>query len=65
MRGSKTFCHDCFLLLLFFAFLDGEGRMEPKTTKRGPSSAHWQNAIMAFCWRAYDGPTLNTGLVVL
>ena len=40
--------------------------MDPNTTKIRPSSARQRNAIvMAFRWRADDGPTLNAGLVAL
>ena len=47
-------------------FLVDEGREDPSITKSGPSSASQQNAIvMAFCWWADDGPTLNAGLVAL
>ena len=50
----------CYFLKNFLA----EGRADPNTTIRGPSSACQRNAIyMAFCWRADDGPTLNSGLV--
>ena len=39
---------------------------DPNTTISGQSSAHQQNAIkMAIGWLAYDGPTLNAGLVAL
>ena len=39
---------------------------DQNTTISGPSSARQQNAIkMAIRWRAYDGPTLNAGLVAL
>ena len=38
--------------------------MDPDTTINGPSSARQRNAIlMAFCWRADGGPTLNAGSV--
>ena len=43
-------------------FLVAEGRENPNTTKRGPSSASQRNAI-AFPWRVDDGPTLNAGYV--
>ena len=75
MRGSRKFCqrgsnfdND------FFFFLGGggggvkfeEGRRDPNTTISGSPSARQRNAIkMAFRWRAYDGPTLNGGLVAL
>ena len=43
-----------------------EGRVDPKTTISGPSSAQQQNASsMTFRWRADGGPTLNAGLVAL
>ena len=42
-------------------FLVDEGREDPNTTISGPSSARQRNAIlMAFRWRADDGPTLNS-----
>ena len=41
-----------------------EGREDPNSTKRVPSSARQRNAIqMAFRWRADDGPILNAGFV--
>ena len=65
MRGSRKFCQRGTKLTFFlFCFLlVDEGREDPSTTISGPSSAHQQNAIMAFPWRADDGPTLNAGLV--
>ena len=52
-------------MLRTFFFFD-EGREEPNSAKSGTSSAHQQNAIlMAFRWRADNGPTLNVGLVAL
>ena len=51
---------------MFLVFFFCEEREDPNTTKSGPSSARQQNATeMAFCWRAYDGPPLNAGLVTL
>ena len=48
-----------------FIFLVDERRDGPNTTKSRPSSARQRNAIeMAVRWRADDGPTLNSGLVV-
>ena len=41
-------------------FLVDEGREDPSITTSGPLSP-----LMAFGWSADDGPTLNTGLVVL
>ena len=41
------------LVLTKFSF----GREDPNTTKSGP--------LNAFCWRAYDVPTLNADLVAL
>ena len=47
-------------------FLVDEGERGSKSTKSGPSSARQRNAIiMAFRWRADDGPTLNAGLLAL
>ena len=47
-------------------FLVDEGRKDPNTTICGQSSSHQRNTIlMAFCWRADDGPTLNAGLAAL
>ena len=59
-RGGPT------LTTFFFVFLVAEGKEDPNTTKSGPSSARQRSAIlMAFRWRADDGPTLNAGLVAL
>ena len=41
----------------FDNFLVGEGREDPNTTISGSLSA----ILMAFCWLAGDGPTLNAG----
>ena len=74
MRRSRKFCQrgsnfDFFLGgggggeggVFFFV---GERWVDPNTTISGPSSARQQNAIlMAFPWRADDGPTLNAGSV--
>ena len=50
------------VFFVVFFFVD-EGRQDPNTTVRGPSSASQRNAIsMAFRWRAADGTTLNDGL---
>ena len=47
-------------------FLVDDERVDPNTTKSGPSSAHQRNAIlMAFRWRANGGPILNTVSVAL
>ena len=47
-------------------FLVDEGKADQKTTINRPSSARQRNAIsMAFRWRAYDGQTLNAGLVAV
>ena len=55
----------CFLFFSF-SFLVDEGKEGPNITKRGPSSAHQQNAIcMAFHWWADNCPKLNAGLVSL
>ena len=49
-----------------YFFLVDEGREDPNTTISGPSLARQRNAIlMAFRWRADDGPTLNAGFVAL
>ena len=62
MRGSRKFCQSGPNLILLF----DEGIMDPNTAINGPSSARQRNAIvMAFRWRADDGPTLNAGFVVL
>ena len=43
-----------------------EGREDPSTTLSRKSSARRQKAIlMAFCWHADGGPTLNAGSVAL
>ena len=63
MRGSRKSCKwrsnsDVFVL---FLFLVDEGGIQ-SNTKSGPSSDRQRNTIyMVFRWRAYDGPTLNTG----
>ena len=60
-RGGPT-------LTAFFSFffLVDEGREDPNTTKYGPSSVRQRNAILtAFCCRADDDPSWNTGLVAL
>ena len=45
---------------ILFYFSVEEGREDPNTTISGSSSARQRNAIlMAFCWRADDGPTLK------
>ena len=47
-------------------FFFDEGREDPKSTKRGPSSTCQPNAMkIAFRWRADDRPTLIAGLVAL
>ena len=54
--------------MVFGSFLPSfdEGRKDPNTPISGPSTARQGNAIlMAFRWRANDGPTLNAGLVAL
>ena len=56
-RGGPTFC--------LFVFLVDEGKEDPYATISGQSSIHQRNTIpMAFRWRAYDGHTFNTSLVV-
>ena len=65
IRGSKNFIRGGPTLTTFF-FLVDEGWEDPNTTICGPISARQRNAIlMAFRWRADDGPTLNAGLVAL
>ena len=59
VRGGPT---------LTFFFLVDEGWEDPNTctTICGPSLARQGKSIlMAFHWRADDGPTLNTGSVAL
>ena len=51
MRGSRHFCQRESNFDI--AFLVDEGWEDPNTT------------IMAVCWRADDGPTLNAGSVAL
>ena len=63
MRGSRKICQRGSLTTFYFVV--GEGREDPNTTISGPTSARQRNAIMAFRWRADDGPTLNAGLVAL
>ena len=47
---------------LLTTFYFDEGKVDPNSTKSGPSSSHQRHAIeMAFRWRADDGPTLNSG----
>ena len=67
MRGSrKFFQRGSNSDNVFFRFLVAEGKEDPNTTKSGPSSARQRSGIlMAFRWRADDGPTLNAGLVAL
>ena len=43
-------------------FLVDEGIEDPNTDINGSSSARQRNTIH---WRAYDGPTLNAGLLAL
>ena len=50
----------------FVCFLVYERREDPNTTISGPSPVCQGNAFqMVICWRADDGPTLNSGLVAL
>ena len=64
MRGSRKFYQRGSSF--DNAFLVDEGREDPNTAISGPSLARQRNATeMAFRWRAYDGPTLNAGLVAL
>ena len=68
MRGSRKFFQRGSNSdnVFFFVFLVAEGKEDPNTTKSGPSSARQRSAtLMAFRWRADDGPTLNAGLVAL
>ena len=52
MRGSRKFCQrESNSNNVFFSF--DEGREDPNSTKR---------ILMAFCWRADDGLTLNVAL---
>ena len=44
-------------------FLVDQGKEDQNITKSGPLPAHQRNAIMAFRWRADDGPTLNAGFI--
>ena len=53
VRGGPTF------------FLVHGGREDPDTNISGLSMAPRQTPLMAFCWRADDGPTLYSGLVAL
>ena len=63
MRGSRKFRQRGSN---FDIFLVDEGRKDPNTTISGQLSSHQRNTIlMAFCWRADDGPTLNAGLAAL
>ena len=63
MRIQKVLSEE---VQLWHFFLVDEGREDPNTTISGPWSARQRNAIlMAFRWRADDGPTLNSGLVAL
>ena len=78
MCGSRKFRQresnsDMFFFLffvvvffLFFVFcVSDDERGDQNNTKSGPISTHKRNAItVAFRWRAYDGPTLNAGLVL-
>ena len=51
-------------LTTFIDFLVDKGRVDPNTTLSGPSSARQRNAIkMTLRWHAYDGPTMNAGLL--
>ena len=62
MLGSRKSCQRGSNSDVFF----DEGKEDPNTTKIGPSLASQRNdIIMAFCWRAKAGPTLNVGLVAL
>ena len=69
-------CFVCFFVVFFvcgfflsFFFVGGgvdDVRKDPNSTKIGPSSARQRNAIlMAFHWRAVDGPTFNAGVKAL
>ena len=59
VRGGPT-----LTTFFFLRFLVNERWVDQNTTLSGPSSARQRNAIlMAFRWRADDGPTLNSGSV--
>ena len=45
-----------YFFFIFFLLVD-EAIEDPNTSINGPT--------LAVLWRAHDGPTLNTGLVVL
>ena len=67
MPGSREFCQRGGpTSTTFFFFLFDEGREDPNTTISGaiigpPAKRH----LMAFLWRADDGPLLNADLVAL
>ena len=65
MRGSRKFCQrgsnsdNVFILV-------NEGRVDPKYhLKRAILGPPAKRHLMAFRWRADDGPTLNSGMVAL
>ena len=63
-KDPESFVSEAPTLAVLFVF--DEFREDPNTNISGPSSAQLQNAIlMAFRWRADDGPTLNAGLAAL
>ena len=62
MRGSRTFCQRGFNFdfFSFFSLVDGGGRIQVPLLAN-----HIRPQIMAFRWRPYIGPTLNSSLVAL
>ena len=63
MRGSRTFCQrglNCDVFFFVFFLVDGGGRIQVPLL-----ADHICPSIMAFRWRPYDGPTLNSSLVAL
>ena len=67
MHGSRKLCQmeSKFDKFFFFFFLVDEGIEDRNTAINGLLSARQRNILMAFRWRADDGPTLNDGLVAL
>ena len=61
-----AFCNIFDLCFVYCFYLVDEGREDPNTTKRRPSSARQRNAIKwRFSGRGDNGPTLNAGLATL
>ena len=61
-HGPRKFFSDGFNFFLLLL----QRNAETNTTKIGSSSARKRNAkLMAFRWHAFDGRTLNAGLVAL